>query len=113
MYDYVESKHIIEINSGKNDVDTIHTLPHVNTKNMYRGSVKCLSDYKRNVELNTSDVKAILKYLEGMYNSPPQPIDLGEKNKDPVPDPLRNNKDLLLEDIAKFKRNANRDDTPD
>ena len=35
-YDYVESKHIIEINSGKNDVDTIHTLPHVNTKNMYR-----------------------------------------------------------------------------
>ena len=48
-----------------------------------------------------------------MYNSPPQPIDLGEKNKDPVPDPLRNNKDLLLEDIAKFNRNANRDDTPD
>jgi hypothetical protein len=24
-----------------------------------------------------------------MYNSPPQPIDLGEKNKDPVPDPLK------------------------
>ena len=35
------------------------------------------------------------------------------ENKDPVPDPLRNNKDLLLEDIAKFERNANRDDTPD
>ena len=48
-----------------------------------------------------------------MYNSSPQPIDLGEKTKTPVPDPLRNNKDLLLEDIAKFKRYANRDDTPD
>jgi hypothetical protein len=89
----------------------MHTSPHVNTKTSTE--VLCLSDYKRYAELNTSDVKAILKYLEGMYNSPPQPIDLGEKNKDPVPDPLRNNKDLLLEDIAKFKRNANRDDTPD
>ena len=31
-YDYVESKHVIENKGGKNDVDTIHTLPHVNTK---------------------------------------------------------------------------------
>ncbi len=63
MYEYVESRHIIENKSGKNDVDTIHILPYIPK---HAPSVKCLLDYKRNAELNTSDVKAILKYLEGM-----------------------------------------------
>ena len=36
------------------------------------------------------------------YSTVPQPIDLGEK----VPEPLRANKDLLLEEIRRFKLNA-------
>ena len=43
-----------------------------------------------------------------MYNCPQQ-VNLGEKNI--IPDPLKMNKDLLLEEIAKFKANATQGDT--
>jgi hypothetical protein len=116
--DYVESKHNLGVKHGKNDVDTIHTLPHVETMHVdvpqHVLSVKCLSDYKRNPEFNTSAVHTIPKHLEDYYNNGiPQQIDLGEKINDTVQDPLKLNEDLLLEEITKFKRSANKDGITD
>ncbi len=46
--------------------------------------------------------------MKDLYNIP-QSSDLGEKNI--IPDPLKMNKDLLLEDIAKLKITASQDGT--
>ncbi len=43
--------------------------------------------------------------MQDLYNEP-QPTDLGENGVVLVPDPLKLDKDRLLEDIAKFKRYA-------
>ena len=58
-------------------------------------SIKCFSDYKRNTELNDPCLDPIPVSMRTSYSTVPQPIDLGEK----VPEPLRANKDLLLEEI--------------
>ena len=65
-------------------------------------NIKCLSDYKRNTELNDPCLDPIPDSMRTSYSTVPQPIDLGEK----VPEPLRANKDLLLEEIRRFKLNA-------
>ena len=65
-------------------------------------NIKCLSDYKRNTELNDTCLDPIPDSMTTSYSTVPQPIDLGEK----VPEPLRANKDLLLEEIRRFKLNA-------
>ena len=65
-------------------------------------NIKCLSDYKRNNELNDPCLDPIPDSMRTSYSTVPQPIDLGEK----VPEPLRANKDLLLEEIRRFKLNA-------
>ena len=64
-------------------------------------NIKCLSDYKRNTELNDPCLDPIPDSMTTSYSTVPQPIDLGEK----VPEPLRANKDLLLEEIRCFKLN--------
>ena len=64
-------------------------------------NIKCLSDYKRNTELNDPCLDPIPDSMRTSYSTVPQPIDLGEK----VPEPLRANKDLLLEEIRCFKLN--------
>ncbi len=61
-----------------------------------------MSDYKRNTELNDPCLDPIPDSMTTSYSSVPQSIDLGEK----VPEPLRANKDLLLEEIRRFKLNA-------
>jgi hypothetical protein len=58
-------------------------------------SIKCLSDYKRNVELNDPCLDPIPELMRTLYNLVPQPKDLGEY----IPEPLRASKDLLLEEI--------------
>jgi hypothetical protein len=65
-------------------------------------SIKCLSDYKRNGELNAPCLDPIPESMKTSYNVIPQHKDLGEY----VPEPLRANKDLLLEEIRRFKLNA-------
>ena len=65
-------------------------------------SIKCLSDYKRNAELNEPCLDSAPSAMKETYNRVPQPIDLGEN----IPEPLKPNKDLLLEEIRKFKDNA-------
>ena len=64
-------------------------------------NIKSLSDYKRNTELNDPCLDPIPDSMITSYSTVPQPIDLGEK----VPEPLRANKDLLLEEIRCFKLN--------
>ncbi len=102
---YVESKHSIH-NTGKN------TLPHV--ENMHEAqpehvlSIKCLSDHTRNSSMNSPAISKIPTAMEDLYNMP-QSSDLEEKNI--IPDPLKMNKDLLLEDIAKLKITASQDGT--
>jgi hypothetical protein len=92
---YVEPIHSINDVQGKNNVETIHSLPHVETPIHENApdhvlSVKCLSDHtsKRNAELNTTDIQAIPKHLQDLYNEP-QPTDLGENSVALVPDPLK------------------------
>ncbi len=65
-------------------------------------SIKCLSDYKRNTELNTPCLGSAPSSMKEIYNQVPQPIDLGEN----IPEPLKPKKDLLLEEIRRFKNNA-------
>ena len=65
-------------------------------------SIKCLSDYKRNAELNAPCLEPIPESMKTSYNIIPQQKDLGEY----VPEPLRASKDLLLEEIRRFKLNA-------
>jgi hypothetical protein len=64
-------------------------------------SIKCLSDYKRNAELNAQCLDPIPESMKTSYLVP-QPKDLGEY----VPEPLRASEDLLLEEIRRFKLNA-------
>jgi hypothetical protein len=63
-------------------------------------SVKVLSDFKRDQHLNQTSVKDIPPHLQTAFNSP-QP-DPGENCE--VPEPVRLTKDLLLEEIEKFKK---------
>ena len=65
-------------------------------------NIKSLSGYKQNTELNDPCLDPIPISMRTSYSTVPQPIDLGEK----VPEPLRANKDLLLEEIRRFKLNA-------
>ena len=62
-------------------------------------SIKCLSDYKRNTELNEAPAAAIPNNLKDLYGLVSQPEDLGEC----IPEPFKLDKDLLLEDIRKLK----------
>ena len=85
--------------NNSNVVDTKQQLLHVEP--MHENipehvlSIKCLSDYKRNAELNDPCLDPIPESMRTSYNLVPQPIDLGEY----VPEPLRASKDLLLEEI--------------
>ncbi len=65
-------------------------------------SIKCLSDYKRNFELNAPCLDPIPESMKTSYNAIPQHKDLGEY----IPEPLRANKDLLLEEVRRFRLNA-------
>jgi hypothetical protein len=71
---------------------------HVEIPNHVR-SIKCLSDYKRNTELNEAPAAAIPNNLKDLYGLVSQPEDLGEC----IPEPFKLDKDLLLEDIRKLK----------
>ena len=71
-------------------------------------SVKCLSDHTRNPSMNSPAISKIPGIMEDLYNMP-QSSDQGEKNI--IPDPLKMNKDPLLEDIAKLKATASQDST--
>ena len=72
-------------------VDTKQPLLHVDT--MHENipnhvlSIKCLSDYKRNAELNDPCLEPIPELMKTEYNLVPQPKDLGEY----VSEPLRAN----------------------
>ena len=63
-------------------------------------SVKVLSDYKRNAEMNVSQTTSIPENLQMKFNAPQQ--DPGEECD--IPEPLKINKDLLLEEIENFKK---------
>jgi hypothetical protein len=63
-------------------------------------SVKALSDFKRNSVLNSTQIIPIPSNLTNAFNSP-QP-DPGENCE--VPDQMKLNKDLLREEIEKFKK---------
>ena len=92
--------------NNSNVVDTKQQLLHVEPMHdnipEHVLSIKCLSDYKRNAELNDPCLDPIPESMRTSYNLVPQPIDLGEY----VPEPLRASKDLLLEEIRRFKLNA-------
>jgi hypothetical protein len=62
--------------------------------------VKALSDFKRNTELNFTQINPIPSNLQNAFNSP-QP-DPGENCE--IPDQMKLNKDLLLEEIERFKK---------
>jgi hypothetical protein len=71
---YVEPIHNIEVKQqGKNDVDTIHTLPHVESIHISEPDhvlcVKCLSDYKPNNNFNTASVEPIPDHMKLLYNN--------------------------------------------
>ena len=87
-------------------VDTKQPLLHVESMHdnipKHVLSIKCLSDYKRNAELNDPCLEPIPESMKTSYKLVPQTKDLGEY----VPEPLRANKDLLLEEIRRFKLNA-------
>ena len=104
--DYVESKRSLLGTEGKNILPGAENM--LVEKPAHVLSVKCLSDHMRNATMNTPTVNEIPKAIQDMYNCPQQ-VDLGEKNI--IPDPLKINKDLLLEEIAKFKANATQGDT--
>ncbi len=53
-------------------------------------SIKCLSDYKRNAELNAPCLDSAPSSMKETYKKVPQPIDLGEN----IPEPLKPKKDL-------------------
>ena len=96
------------IEKAKNSiaVETKQQIPHVDPMHVeipdHVLSIKCLSDYKRNAELNTPCLDPVPSSMKESYNQVPQQIDLGEN----IPEPLKPNKDLLLEEIRKFKDNA-------
>jgi hypothetical protein len=74
--------------------DTVEVIPdHVL-------SVKVLSDFKRNEDLNVHQTAVLPEDLQQKFNAPQH--DPGEECD--IPEPFRINKDLLLEEIAKFKR---------
>ena len=104
--DYVESKRSLLGTEGKNILPGAENM--LVEKPAHVLSVKCLSDHMRNATMNTPTVTEIPKAIQDMYNCPQQ-VDLGEKNI--IPDPLKMNKDLLLEEIAKFKANTTQGDT--
>jgi hypothetical protein len=85
-----------EINDEKKSIhfnDKISNIPdHVL-------SIKALSDCKRNADLNKEQTAPIPEDLHTKFNAPHQ--DPGEECE--IPAQLRINKDLLLEEIAKFK----------
>jgi hypothetical protein len=62
-------------------------------------SIKVLSDFKRNQELNQSNIHEIPSNLKDVFNLP-QP-DPGENCE--IPEPLKLTKDMLLEEIEKLK----------
>jgi hypothetical protein len=62
-------------------------------------SIKVLSDFKRNQELNQSNIHSIPPNLKDDFNLP-QP-DPGENCE--IPEPLKLTKDMLLEEIKKLK----------
>ena len=97
----------IEKAQNCNNVETMHKLQHVDPMHAkipdHVLSIKCLSDYKRNTEYNRPCLDPIPSSMKEDYTQIPQPIDLGENY---VPEPLKRNKDLLLEDIRRFKSDA-------
>jgi hypothetical protein len=73
-------------------------------------SIKCLSGYKRNAAFDTPCLDSAPSSMKDTYNNVPQPIDLGENN---IPEYLKPKKDLLLEEIRRFKNNARKDTLTD
>jgi hypothetical protein len=73
--------------------------PHLTTPN-YVLSVKVLSDAKRNNEFNATTISDKFPEPMKLFNSPQHQVP-GEIFD--IPDPLKPNKDLLLEEIQNFK----------
>ena len=96
----------IEKAKNSNNAESMHKLQHVEPMHAkipdHVLSIKCLSDHKRNDEYNSPCLDPIPSSMKEEYTQIPQPIDLGEY----VPEPLKRNKDLLLEEIKRFKSNA-------
>ena len=96
----------IEKAKSSNNAESMHQLQHVEPMHAkipdHVLSIKCLSDHKRNDEYNSPCLDPIPSSMKEEYTQIPQPIDLGEY----VPEPLKRNKDLLLEEIKRFKSNA-------
>jgi hypothetical protein len=105
---YVESKRSLLKNEGKNTLPGAEIMQIAVPDHVL--SIKCLSDHRRNATMNTPSITEIPEDIENLYNHPQQ-IDQGEKSY--IPDPLKINNDLLLEEIAKFKIKADQNGVTD
>jgi hypothetical protein len=100
--EHIDNKnHLMQelLNKNVNENMTVETTEEVSIPDHVL-SVKVLSDFKRNMKLNSTQVDPIPEHLQDVFNSP-QP-DPGENFE--IPDPFKLKKDLLLEEIEKFKK---------